>query len=123
MRKITAMDVRTIKKPGRYLADDTLYLYVQPSGGRQWVQRVRINRRRVDIGLEGYPIVTLAEAREVALDNRRFIRKGGIPLAVRRRANVPTFREAAESYHGSGKASRKNDQHSLSWMQYKTYLP
>ena len=33
MRKITAMVVRTIKKPGRYRADDTLYLYVQRPGG------------------------------------------------------------------------------------------
>ncbi len=117
MRKITATEVRTIKKPGRYRADDTLYLYVQPSGRRQWVQRVLINRRRVDIGLGGYPIVTLAEAREVALDNRRLIRKGGNPLAERRRANVPTFRSAAERYHASRRATWRSEQHARTWMQ------
>ena len=46
------------------------------------------------MGLGAFPLVTLAEAREKAFDNRRLARSGGDPRAARRRASVPTFREA-----------------------------
>ena len=92
MKKLTNSQVKSITKPGRYHADDTLYLCVKPSGRKSWVQRVVIDGRRADIGLGPYPVVTLAEARDLALDNRRMIRRGTNPLADRRRARMPTFR-------------------------------
>ena len=52
--------------------------------------------KRVDIGLGGFPLVPLAEAREKAIDNRRVARAGGDPLAEKRRALVPTFKAALE---------------------------
>ena len=40
--------------------------------------------------LGGWPLVTLAEARDQAFENRRIARRGGDPLADRRRAKAPT---------------------------------
>ena len=117
MRPITAAEVKSIKRRGRYRAGDTLYLAVSATGRRSWIQRVLIDGKRHDIGLGGYPIVTLAEAREAALENRRLIRRGGNPLADRKRARMPTFHEATERYHSSRKLSWKNDQHTRSWLQ------
>lgn len=111
------MEVKSIKRCGRYRAGDTLYLVVSATGRRSWIQRVLIDGKRHDIGLGGYPIVTLAEAREAALENRRLIRRGGNPLADRKRARMPTFHEAAERYHSSRKPSWKNEQHARSWLQ------
>ena len=117
MRPITAAEVKSIKRRGRYRAGDTLYLVVSATGRRSGIQRVLIDGKRHDIGLGGYPVVTLAEAREAALENRRLIRKGGNPMADRQRARMPTFREAAERYHSSRKLSWKNEQHARSWLQ------
>ena len=54
-----------------------------------------IRGRRRDFGLGAYPLVTLAEARGMAHENRKLARAGGDPLALRQKRMVPTFREAA----------------------------
>ena len=41
----------------------TLYLNVAPGGSKSWVQRVSIDGKRHDIGLGGFPVVSLAMAR------------------------------------------------------------
>ena len=47
--------------------------------------------------LDAAGLVSLAEARELALANRKLARSGGDPLSEKRRAeSVPTFAEAAE---------------------------
>ena len=51
---------------------------------KQWVQRLVVKGRRRDIGLGGYPLVSLAEARDAAFANRKLARAGGDPLALRR---------------------------------------
>ena len=61
-----------------------------------------IEGRRHDLGLGGWPLVTLNEARDVAFENRRSVRRGVNILETRRRAlderrGVPTFAEAAET--------------------------
>ena len=74
----------------------TLYLRVAPGGSKSWIQRLAIRGKQTDIGLGAWPVVSLAEAREKAVDNRRLARSGGDPLAEKRKATVPNFREAAE---------------------------
>ena len=78
--------------PGRHGDGHGLMLYVKPSGTRSWVQRLIIQGERVDLGIGGYPLVGLREARERAFANRQIARRGDDP----RRARVPTFREAQE---------------------------
>ena len=53
--------------------------------------------RRCDIGLGGYPLVSLAEARAAAFDNRKLARAGGDPLALKRRPDIPIFEDAART--------------------------
>ena len=60
--------------PGRH-CDGGLYLYVQPSGARSWVQRLVIRGRRRDFGLGSARLVPLAEAREKARANRKLARE------------------------------------------------
>ena len=117
MRTITAVEVKSIKQRGRYRAGDTLYLVVSATGSRSWIQRILIDGKRHDIGLGGYPVVTLAEARETALENRRLIRKGADLLTAKRRARLLSFRDATERTHKSFAPSWKNEQHARSWLQ------
>ena len=45
--------VRNVAEAGRYCDGDGLYLDVQPSGTRSWVQRLVIRGRRRELGLGG----------------------------------------------------------------------
>ena len=59
-------------------------------------QRIRISSAtRFNIGLGGYPLVTLAEARTAALENAHEARAGGDPR--RQRPTVPTVAQVAEA--------------------------
>ena len=58
-----------------------LFLRVDQNGGRFWVQRIVIHGRRREMGLGGYPIVGLDDARKIALENKKLAYSGGDPLA------------------------------------------
>lgn len=64
------------------------------------MQRIVVRGKRRDIGLGGASVVTLAEAREKAIDNRRIARAGGDPLGDSHKARrMPTFAEAMTEAH------------------------
>ena len=95
-KALSAAFCRTVTDPGRYCDGNGLYLQVDPTGARRWVQRLVIRGKSRSIGLGSFGLVSLAEAREQALANRKIARAGGDPLADRRRAQgMPTFEEAA----------------------------
>ncbi len=87
--------VRTAKRPGRYADGNGLYLLVDPAGNKRWVQRLTIRGRRTDLGLGGWPLVSLSDARDKAFTNRKLARAGGDPRAEKHKAVIPTFTEAA----------------------------
>ena len=82
--------------PGRYGDGGTLHLVVSPRGTKSWVQRISIDGRRHDLGLGGWPVVSLAMARDRAFANRRAVAEGRDPLAERRKAKMPSFEHAVE---------------------------
>ena len=103
--------------PGRYCDGNTLYLFVQRSGARSWVQRLVIRGRRHDLGLGSVALVSLAEAREKARKNRKLAREGGDPLAEKRRAReVPSFAEAAAWVLEQKQAGWRSEKHGKDWM-------
>ena len=118
MSKLTAAKVRAITRTGLHGDGGTLYLSVAPGGSKSWVQRLTVNGRRRDIGLGGFPLVSLAEARDKAFDNRRWARAGGDPLAEKRKARVPTFREAAHKVFEANKPRWRSEQHTQNWLKY-----
>ncbi len=102
---LSARSVETVKEPGSYgdgRGGYGLSLFVERrANGRlskTWRQRVRIDGKPINLGLGTYPIVTLKEAREKALANRRTIEQGIDPRKGRGKGEVgvPTFAEAAE---------------------------
>ena len=117
MGKLTIAAVKRLDRPGRYGDGGTLYLYIAPGGSKSWVQRITIDGRQRDIGLGPWPVVTLAEAREITIDNRRAVRRGGDPLADKRRAKVPTFREAAQRTFESKRGEFRSAKHAANWLQ------
>ena len=104
--------------PGKYF-DGTghgLYLRVEPNGTKFWVQRIVIHGKRREMGMGGYPLISLAEAREAALANKKLAYLGGDPMAERRKAKTSiTFTEAVEQYLASKLDGFKNEKHRKQW--------
>ena len=104
--------------PGRHADGNGLYLFVQPTGTRSWVQRLVIRGRRRELGLGAAALVPLAEARELALANRKLARSGGDPLSEKRRADgVPTFTEAAERVLEQKRGGWRGRWHAQNWWK------
>lgn len=115
--RLNATKVRDISRPGLHGDGNTLYLCVAPGGSKSWIQRLVIDGRRRDLGLGGWPLVTLKEAREQAFENRKLARAGGDPLAAKRKARVPTFREAAERTFEANRPRWRSAKVAKSWRQ------
>ena len=116
MWKLSARKVRALTVPGRYGDGGTLHLVVSPRGTKSWVQRITIDGRRHDIGLGGWPVVSLAMARDRAFANRRAIADGRDPLARKRRPKTPTFREASERALEANRPRWRNAKTTDNWV-------
>ena len=109
--------VRNVAQAGRYCDGDGLYLDVQPTGTRSWVQRLVIRGRRRELGLGGFPLVPLKDGRAAALANRRLARGGGDPLAEKRRLkSMPSFAAAAEAVLAQMQPGWRNPKHGKDWL-------
>ncbi len=102
---------------GRHGDGNGLYLYVQRTGTRSWIQRLVIRGRKHELGLGSVHLVSLAEAREQALANRKLARAGGDPLADKRRTQaVPTFAEAAATVVEQKRAGWRSPRQATNWL-------
>ena len=98
-KQLSATFVKSVNRPGRYgdgRGGYGLSLLVKPtSTGRMsktWSQRLRISGQPCNVGLGAFPVVSLAEARKAALENRRAVAQGHDPRD--RSGGVPTFEQA-----------------------------
>ena len=118
MAKLTALQIRNLKEPGRYSDGGGLSLLLSTSLKGYWVLRATVKGRRRDIGLGTSDLMSLKEARELSLDMRRDILRGIDPIAERQRdeIKIPTFAEAAKKVHVEQKAGWKNGKHQEQWI-------
>lgn len=125
-KALSAAFVRTISEPGKYFDGHGLFLKVDKTGARRWVQRITIRGKRTELGLGSPSLVPLAEARELALENRKLARSGGDPLRNKREAEaVLTFEEAARKVHEIHRPSWRNPKHAaqfISTLETYTFL-
>ena len=112
MGKLTDLQVKGAL-PGTYPDGGGLRLKVQPSGTRSWVLRVRVGGKRRDVGLGGYPKVTLADARKRAAEARARVADGDNPTG--RRA-VPTFEAMARQVYELNVPRWRSDQTRRQWI-------
>ena len=117
MAQLTATKVKNLKKPGRYGDGNGLYLVVRPTGTKAWVQRIAIDGRRRDLGLGGFPLISLAMAREKAFANRLDVAKGLDPLTDKRKVELPSFRESTEKYISANQPRWRHWKTPANWMQ------
>ena len=129
--------VKRCRAPGLHAVGgvDGLYLHVRPEttqddgtkrpGARSWILRVKVGDRRPEMGLGGFPDVTLEQARQRAREARDQIRQGIDPVAARKaaqdllrasQAKRITFDEAAKLCHAVKAAQFKNRKHAAQWI-------
>ncbi len=112
---LTDVAIRSAKrreKPYKLSDAAGLFLLVQPSGGKLWRLKYRIDGREKKLGLGTYPDVGLSEARKRRDEAREMIAAGKDPSREKQRAKVRarldsgnTFTAIAEEYC----AKRKRD--------------
>ena len=56
---------------GKHIDGAGLWFIKRPDGGAQWMLRVSLGGKRREMGLGGFPDVSLKEARELATDYRK----------------------------------------------------
>ena len=101
-----------------------LYLKVGASGSKSWVFRYVGDGRQHDMGLGPYPDVTLAMAREKALEQRRLRLAGQDPMTERKRtraqaqfaaATAVTFKDAAGRYIEGNRSGWRGEKQEAQW--------
>lgn len=122
--KLTQLQVSRLKEPGLYGDGAGLWLKVTDSGTRSWIFRYTFTGRERWTGLGPYPEVTLAEARDLALEYRRQVRTGIDPLQAKQaakadlaaqQASVVSFDWCAKQYIEAHRAGWSNAKHAEQW--------
>ncbi|WP_386173742.1 tyrosine-type recombinase/integrase [Sulfitobacter sp. R86518] len=114
---LSAAFVRSVTAPGKYTDGHGLLLKVDASGAKRWVQRIMIRGKRTEIGMGSASLVTLAEAREAALQNRKLARSGGDPLQSKRASEaLLTFEEASRKVHKIHEPTWRNKKHAAQFI-------
>jgi integrase len=102
-----------------------LLLQVTPTGAKSWIYRAVIGTKRRNIGLGGYPAVSLAKARDKAQECREQIQLGVDPVEQKKEARrelikqqlaTMTFKDAAEQYIKKKAKDFKNDRQREQWQ-------
>jgi integrase len=119
---LTKVGLEAMRQPGRYRDASVTGLYVQVTRGhdgqprRSFIYRYRAGERTREMGLGGYPAVSLSEAREKARSVLELRAKGLDPLDEAQRAKAEakagptsqTFAQAAQAYLDHLTAQRAN---------------
>lgn len=123
---LTARKVETVKTPGMLADGNGLYLQVTASGAKTWIFRFSTAGRRREMGLGPISLVSLADARQKALDAKKLVAAGIDPLEAKSQqaaeqrlavAKLKTFRECAEECIASMRPKWSNVKHADQWSK------
>lgn len=129
--ELTALDVKRLAHPGgkRNVLFSVggvpgLYLQLTPNNGRSWVLRAVVGTMRRDIGLGGFPGITLSMARDKAREARAKIEGGIDPVEERKATKAAlvaaqrrglTFAKAVDMALSAKLDAFKNPKHRQQW--------
>ena len=123
IHRLTTKGAAALTKPGRHADGGNLYLQIAPSGTRQWTFFFQINGKQREMGLGSAEPgnVTLADAREKAVEARRQIAHGIDPIEARKgirtsaKVAAVKFGKFADDYVKSHSSQWTNSKHAAQW--------
>lgn len=119
MGTLTFKAIEALHDQGRYPDGGGLYLLVSKTGAKSWLVRIQRDGKRRDLGLGGFPTVSLSDARAAAAAMKATVQKGIDPVAEKRKrklqADLPTFKVAALARHGEVSQTFRNEKHKAQW--------
>ncbi len=116
MGHLTAAKVKTAG-PGKYHDGHGLHLRVTNTGSKSWFLRLTVDGRRRDMGLGGWPEVSLVDARQRALEHRTAAADGRDPVAENRRGEAPAFRDAAQEVLEANRPRWRGERQASLWWR------
>lgn len=125
-KELSALEVGRLSAVGYHHVGGVagLVLQISKSGTKSWLMRVAVGGKRREIGMGGYPDVTLAGAKEAGRVIREKIKSGIDPVAERAAArsklvaavaSAITFKTAAEKYIEANESGWKSAKHAAQW--------
>jgi hypothetical protein len=124
LSRLSALFVARAKDPGMYADGGGLYLQVSRTGTKSWIFRYALDGREREMGLGPLHTITLAEARNLAMETRRLKLSGIDPIDARKAerqakrledARAISFKQASAAYIKSNKSAWKNPKHAAQW--------
>lgn len=124
MRAINRLSAKSLAflNAGKHADGGGLWFVKRNDGGAQWVLRVTVHSRRREMGLGGYPSITLAQARKLAQAARTEAQSGVDPIKLRDKArrdaqrNLNVLADIAVDAFESRKAELKDDGQAGRWF-------
>lgn len=127
----SARSVQTEKMVGYHRYGPGLYLQVAPGGSKAWIFKFKspVSGKQREMGLGSVAILSLAKARERAIECRQQMLRGFDPIEERNsgrrlqqleQARAITFQQAAEQCIESKKHEWKNAKHGQQWVNTLT---
>ncbi|MCC0059094.1 MAG: integrase arm-type DNA-binding domain-containing protein [Hyphomicrobiaceae bacterium] len=117
--RLTAVQVRSLKKPGRYGDGHNLYLQITDAGAKSWLLRYARNGRERWLGLGPLHTFSLAEARDRARRARQQIADGIDPIEQRRSERAERALEATRQITFEAATKAYYAQHEVRWTNAK----
>ncbi len=117
--KLTALAITQAKRRGYYGDGGGLFLQMSANGAKSWVFRFKESGRHREMGLGPTHTVSLAEARQKALDCRKTRLDGLDPIEVRRGKRIQTKLDAAKTMTFAACAERYIASHKAGWRNLK----
>ncbi len=123
-QRLSALQVSKLTKTGLYGDGGGLTLQITPTGAKSWLLRYMVAGKPFGMGLGPTHTVSLAEARQKALEARKLLIVGINPLAAKKQrqiaaaladAKMMTFNQCAKAYILAHKAGWKNAKHADQW--------
>jgi integrase len=125
-KRLSARFVDSVTEPGLHADGDGLYLNVSPKGAKRWVFIFQLkasgrSQSRAELSLGGLSVLSLAEAREAAVDARKLVARGIDPIEARKKAKqsnaaaVVTFGTFAADLIDSLEPGFRNAKHVEQW--------
>ena len=122
----SAKSVEAIKEVGYHNCAQGLYLQVSKQGTKSWLYRYTspLTQTRREMGLGSFNFVSLAQARQYAIEGKRLVINGQDPIEERKKEQIKvqlkqarnlTFKEIAEACIAAKAPEWKNAKHSQQW--------